>query len=632
MIAMYILRKSLTALFILFSVAAPAQLVKYDEGAIYVKGVTLLQDANDPLKYHYLPRFPRLAVNNGLFEFLCLKYSSDKPENSGGLFHALIDFSLPDSTILGIQAELVKIVPGARVVGQVPLMEYKKDKNSEEDVEGSFEIVSAVLNNKEGKDAMTRSVVSSGHAPFTPGSKAAIASILSPSGANLLWNSFTGPTSDVSVAINGYYEAMVRAYNAIVTAEMSVIYKHFSEMSSVQKDWDKTQIRRVVDSLKRTGTIKVEVADRSAGLGIKASDQEAILNVIVTKLTELMFNTETGWSASPSPVDPNLGFNPRGKPGDKTGNTIVDAIGAIGETSTDVLGAMPILGYFAPKKDRNPKYVTDNQYVLKDIKDIRSNKFYLNLSKSVSIKVPFHTAGNLNFLFDKLGEDKRYFRVVNMASPDFEYRSVNFQVDGDFVDAFDDIINFVTVNFRKKYGNGQADVTRQMVINVNDLKKDVRIKEINYPRLGIQSDEWMNYEYQLVWSFRGNQKPVRVPAAADQWIKSNSSHHSLIPPLVRENVELDADRLEFSANNVSSVSINFAGIQAGEKKVIRTVILRADDKSSTNKISIYHDTGSPVAYQPTWYSKSNGQVIGEMKVLNGGYLFFVPPTPDKFIK
>lgn len=624
--------KLASAIFFFSSFAASSQLVKYDEGAVYVDGVTLLQDAGDPLVYHYLPRFPRLAMNNGAFEFLCLKFTSDKPEGSGGLFHALVEFSLPDSLVKKCEAGLKKIVPGARIAGQVPLREYPRDNSGEDNVQGSFEIVSAVLSNKDGKDAMTKSVVTSGHAPFTPGSKAALASVLSVQGANLLWNSFTGPTSDVSVAINGYYEAMVRAYNAIVTAEMDVIYKHFSEMSSVQKDWDKTQIRRVTDSLKRVGLIKVEVADRSTGLGIKASDQDAILNVVVNKLTELMFNAQTGWSAAPSPVDPNLGFNPRGKPGDKTGNTIVDAIGAIGETATDMLGAMPILGHFAPKKDRNPKYVTDNQYVLKDYKDIRSNKFYLNLSKSVSIKVPFHTAGNLSFLYDRLGNDERYFRIVNMASPDFETRNVIFQVDGDYVDAFDDIINFVTVNVRKRYGSGRDDVTAQLIINGNDLKKDVRLKQVSYPRLGIKSSDWLDYEYQLVWSFRGVPNPIRVPAGNDQWLRSNDPAVTLRPPLERTMVQVDADRLEFQSGGVSSVNISFAGVQAGERKVIRTVVLRSDDKSSTNQLAVYHDRGSPVAYQSTWYSKSNGQVTDEIKLLNGKYLFLVPPPSDKFIK
>jgi hypothetical protein len=628
------LQRLLTAVFLLTCIAGHSQVVRYDEGAVIVNGVTFLQDARDSSKYYYLPRFPHLAQkDDGTFQFVCLKYVGDKQENSGGLFHALIDFTIPAEVLKTCEADLQKINAGARIMGQVPLMEERKQKEDEDDVQPSFEIVSAVLSNKNGKDALTRSVVSSGHAPFTPGSQAAIASVLSPQGTTLLWSSFSGPTSDVSVAVNGYYEAMVRAYNAVVTADMTVIYKHFSKMTNVQQDYDKKQIRRVIDTLMRNGTIKVDVADRSAGLGIKVTDMEGILSTITNKVTEAMFDSKTGWSAAPDTVDPNLGFDPRGRRGDKTSKgAIGDAIGAIGESFTDMVGALPLVGFLSPKKTDDPKYITDNQYVLKDVHSIRSNKFYLNLSKSVSIKVPFHTAGNLSLLYDKLGKDERYFRVVNMNDADYQDRSIVFQVDGNFVDAFGDIINFVSVNFRKKYGDGREDFTAQLMINGSDLSKGTNLKDIVYHRLGITGSDWLNYEYQVIWSFKSKSKSIRQPAGEDQWLKSSAPAISLIPPLTKEIIELDADRQEFGRNGVASVNINFASMLAGDKQVVRTSVLRVDDKSSTNTITIYHDKDTPVVYQPTWYSKDNGKAVSDLAILNGGYLFLVPPASDKFVR
>jgi hypothetical protein len=614
------------------SIPCRAQLVKYDEGAVFVRGITFLQDASDPSKYYYLPRFPRLAMkDDGTLEFLCLKYTGDKNENSGGLLHALVDLSIPDSILAICRKGLDSIVPGAKIMGQVPLLENKKDDTDDGDVESSFEIVSAVLGNKGGKESMVRSVVSSGHAPFTPGSKSAIAAILNPQGSTLLWSSFTGPTSDVSLAINGYYRAMTRAYNAVVTADMKVIYRHLSELSNNQENFTKEQIRKVFDTMTKNGTIKIDVADQSTGLGIKTSDMEGILSVITTKLTELMFDSKTGWSASPEVVDPNLGFNPAGRRGQRSGG-LAEAIGAVGDMAQDVIGALPVVGWFSRKRDTNPKYVTDHQYVLKDINMVRTNKFYLNLSKSVAVKVPFHTAGNLSGLYDRMGNDERYFRIVNMNDPAYQQRNITFQVDGDYVDAFDDIINFVTVVLRKKYGTGHEDVTAQLMITGNDLKKEIRLKDLSYPRLGIKTADWLDYEYQTIWSFRGRTNPVRIPASENQWIRSNAPAISLTPPLQKQYIELDADRQEFSKNNVSSVNINFASMQAGDKKVVRSAILRAEDKNSTNKIIIYHDKGSPVAYQATWYSKEKGKAVPDMSLLSSNYLFLVPPASEKFVK
>jgi len=613
-------------LFCLLAMSSFAQ-VKYDEGAAYIGGVTLLQDRNNSKDYYYLPQYPRLATKeDGTLEFLCIKYTGDKVENSGGLFHALVEFKIPDTLLQSITKELQKITPGARIAGPVPLMQPKKD--DPENVTPSFDIVSGILSNKEGKDAMTRSIVTSGFAPLTPGSKAAVASLLSPQGATLLWNSFTGPTSDVSVSINAYYEAAVKAYNAVVTAEMSVVYSHFSQIMNNQSGYTKTQLRQVVDEMIKTGGIKVDVFDRSVGLGVKTSDMDGILSVVTNKLTEIMFDTKTGWSKEPERVDPNLGFVDQGKQ-EKTG-----VIADLADGMAEVMGSLPILGWFSPKRDKNlnPQYRTDNQYILKDVKDIRTNKFYLNLSKSTTIKVPFHTAGNIGGLYSSMGSDERYFRVVNMDDPAFQRRNINFQVDGEFVDAFDDIVNFVTVNFRKKYTNGQTDVTSQLIINGTDLKKGVNLKDISYPRLGLQNSDWLDYEYQLLWSFKGKTKVVRYPADEKQWIKSSDPAVSLIPPLIKEYIEVDADRQQFAADSISSVDINFLSVQGGDKKPVRHIILRVGDQNSTSKITVYHDANSPVVYQATWYSKSKGQATAELARLNSNYLFMATPAPELFKK
>ncbi|MGB3007309.1 MAG: hypothetical protein WBC06_12415 [Chitinophagaceae bacterium] len=623
-------KKSVLILFVLLSIQSSAQ-VKYDEGAVYIAGVTLLQDRAKEKDYYYLPQFPRLSTKeDGSFEFLCLKYTGDRAENSGGLFHALVRFDLPDTILDKLTKELQRIVPGGRIAGPVPLMQPKKD--DPENVTPSFDIVSAVLSNKEGKEAMTRSVVTSGFAPLTPGSKAAVASLLNQNGATLLWNSFTGPNSDVSVAIHGYYEAAVKAYNAVVTAEMSVIYSHFSQMIAKQEGYNKTQIRQAIDELTKKGGIKVDVFDRSAGLGVKTSEMEGILNLVTNKLTEIIFDSKTGWSKEPETVDPNLGFDPRGRQGDKTkeGQIISD----VGEAMSDVMGSLPILGWFVPKKKKNtnPEYITDNQYVLKDIQNIRTSKFYLNLSKSTTIKVPFHTAGNLGGLYSTLGEDERYFRIVNMDDPAFQRRGINFQVDGKFVDAFDEIINFVTVNFRKKYNNGQNDVTSQVIINGEDLKKGINMKEIAYPRLGLTTADWLNYEYQLLWSFKGKQEVVRYPADSKSWISSSDPAVPLTPPLVKEFIELDGDREQFRADSISSVNISFASTLGGEKKVVRNVIMRVNDQNSTSKITLYHDPNTPVVHQATWYSKVKGEAKSDISLLNSTYLFMSAPLPEKFKK
>jgi hypothetical protein len=588
-------RAVLALLLLSLFVPRPASaLVNYDKGSRVVKGVQLLQDSEDPTLYYYLPQFPRLSMSkDSTFEFLCMKYVDQAGGTNGGLFHALVEFTLPPAVVEDLEKELQKKVGGGKIMGPVQLMQSVKDG---EEGMGSFEVVSAILSDK-GEGGFTRSVVTSGRAPLMPGSKAVVAAILKQEGATLLWNSLTSPTSDVSVAIHAYYEAAVEGYNAKIFADVSTVYNHFSMISNVQKDYTKRQVRDVVDKLQRTGTLKIEVLDRSAGLGIKSDEMAGVLQLVTDKLVELMFDSKTGWA-----VDPER-------------EAAVEANQIQGRQERGWFSSV-----FGGAQDT--KYFTDNQYVLKKRKDIRQNTFVLNLSKKSSIKVPLDTAGNLGGLYGTMGQDPRYFRVVNLADPDFEFRPVHFQVDGDYVDSFQEAINFVSVNFRKPYA-GKPAFTKAVTFNRNDVEGGKTTQSVSFPRLGMTDKEWTDYEYQVRWSLRGG-PTISVPAKNDQWIKSSDAALSLTPPFQKRVVEVEADRALFQERGMATALVEFATVLAGKPRVLKKATLRASDTTPTVKIALYSDKDTPIAYRVTWHSK-NGSREGKLEVLESDYLYLAPP-------
>jgi hypothetical protein len=571
-------------------------LVKMDEGRLTINGIQLLQDYADPKAYYYVPAYPRLATNDdGTLNFLCLKYVDPKGKTGGGLFHALIEFSLPPEIVADIEKKLKTLVGGARLVGPVPLMQAEAKEG--EDVPGSFEVVSAVLKNT-GDGGLTRSLVTSGKAPITPGSRAAIAAILNQQGATLLWDSLSGPTSDVSVAINAYYEAMVTGFDARITANVSTIYTHFSSLSNVQGGYDKRQIRDVVDTLRRNGDIKVEVLDRTKGLDLKAGDMQALVDQVSNKIIEVMFDSKTGFSADP----------PR--------ETAVEQGQIAGRQKAGWL-----LDLISVAKDQ--PYYTDNQFVLKNRKDVRQNTFSIILTKNSTVKVPVNTAGNLHGLYDAFKTDKRYFRVVNLGDATFEFRPVYFQVDGEYAGSFQDALNFVAVNFRKKF-EGQPEYTGTVRFNQDTIKDGKLAQEVTYPRLGVQDATWLDYEYQVVWSVH-NRKTVKVPADGGKWIKANDPAISLVPPLDKTTMEIDADRGKFTDSQVVSASMNFDYPLIGENKRTR-VTLRATDTASTSPVTIYKDHGSKVKTSVTWFFKDGHQATKDLGDGDDTYFVLVPPA------
>ena len=595
-------------LFLLFVSQHLLAQVKYDEGSRMINGVQLLQDKDDANAYYYIPRYPKLATNDdGTYRLLCLKYVGRNNETSGGLFHALLEFSMPQDSIIAIEAKLQKEFPTAKIIGPVKMSQAQGSDNGA-GKPASFQIISAVLANKEGKENFTRSVVADGYAPLTAGSQAAIAALLNPQGATLLWNSLSGAASDVSVSISGTYEAFVKGYNAVVTAEVSTVYNHFSRLTSFQEGFTKDQTRKIVDDLRKDNKIKIEVFDRSASLGIKSDDMDGILKMVTDKLIELMFDAKTGWAKDP-------------------------------QRETAVEG-----GQIAGRRERgyfwqvfggadNTAYVSDNQYVLKSRKDVQVNTFYLNLSKSTTIRVPVNTTGNIAGLYKELSNNPLYFRVVDMNDPAFQTRNIYFQVDGETTDAFTDLVNFASVSFRKKYRDNSTDNTQQVMFQASEIKEGKTMKDISYPRLGDNSTDWLNYEYRIEWGIKGTNKVITVPEAKDKWMAAQSPVIPLVLPFRKNTIEIDANRQLFKDSGIVSAVITIAGMQNGKSKQLKKLVLRPADAESISRAIVFRDENSPVVYAVKWYTNNGSyqESIHEidMQTGNNGFVLLTPPAADK---
>ena len=578
--------------------------VNYDEGRLMINGIQLLQDSNQPDTYYYIPDYPRLATKeDGDFELMCTKYIGQEGNASGGLFHTLIQFDLPEEVLNELEKELKEKKGGAKIAGPVPMKQALKDG---EDGIASFKIVSSILNNVDGKNPFTQNVITSGHAPLYKNSKAAIAAKLNQEGATLLWESLQGKTSDISVVVSGYYEAKVKGYNAVVSADMSTVYEHYSKVYSNQKEYTKRQMRKITDEMVQQQKLNIDVFDRSSGLGIKTDDMSSILSLITDKLIELMFDAEMGWAKQPEK------------------ETAVEQGQILGRRKR---------GFFSKVFGgaRDEKYVTDNQFVLKNRSDIKVNKFYLNLSKSTTIKVPVYSSGNISGLYEVFKEDPsskdKYFRVVNLDDVDFSKREIIFQLDGEYVDTFNEILNSVTVSFKKHYGEDHSDVTKDIIINRTDLEAGKDYKNIFYPRLGIKESDWLDYEYQISWNLKGNNKTIRLPKSEDKWLKANDASIALTPPFKKRTVQIDADRTFFKDAEVQACSVRFFTILNGQPNPQGTVVLRKNDTENTSKINLYHDANEPVAYQVNWYKKS-GPTTESLKSLDSDYLFLLPPSEE----
>jgi hypothetical protein len=311
-----------------------------------------------------------------------------------------------------------------------------------------------------------------------------------------------------------------------------------------------------------------------------------------------MFDHTTGWSADP----------PR--------ETAVEAGQIPGRQKRGFFRSL-----FGGESDS--PYYSDDQYVLKNRKDIRHNTFSLVLSKNSTIRVPVDTAGNLGGLYDELGTDPRYFRVVNLADPAFEKRSIYFQLDSSYLDSFQDTVNFVSVNLRKTYPD-QPAFTTAVRFTEADIKAGKTFQEVAFPRLGQTGADWIQYEMQVRWSLRDG-ATVSLPAREGEWMRASDSAVALVPPFERRVIEIDADRQLFAANGQSTAAVDIATMLAGKARLQHRATLRAGDSESQTRLVVYHDRGTPVAARVSWHSGA-GTREGKLEVLDGDYVFLTPPA------
>jgi hypothetical protein len=569
-------------------------IAKYDEGRLEINGIQLFQDSENSNAYYYVPPYPRISVlDNGDFEFLCTKYVGvNGKESSGGLFHVLVQFSLSKEELRDLEKKLKEKFPKAMIMGPVPMAEDEDRKDA-----SGFRIVSTLLNTQ-SDNRFTTNLISSGRAPFLPGSKAAIAAHLTPDGATLLWDSFSGTTSDVSIVVEGFFRAKVKAYKATVRANLELVYNHFSTFKNVQSGFTRDQATEVLDSLCQSGMIEIDVADLSAGLDVKTDAYQNILNIITEKVVSQMFDVNSGWAKMPARES-------AAQPSDLKERYQRGAF----------------VRFFAG--DGSQEYIPDDQLVLKKRTDIRSFHFFLDLNQSTVIKVPVYSAGNIRGFYNEYKDDKRYFRVVDMNDPDFQLREIHFQVDGSFIPSFGEIIDQVSVLVQKDYpGESSHSYTGTLLFSKPVIDSGKVIQSLSYQRLGDRTEDWLSYKYKVGWKFIGVDSLITTPEK--DWVKANLSSVSLQPPLSRTDIEIGIDKQLLEQQGIQSVRIRFASILFKKPYKGKAVVIRASDANEALKATVYHDKDQPVVYQINWYT-NKATLQDDLKVLDDDYLFLVPP-------
>lgn len=196
------------------------------------------------------------------------------------------------------------------------------------------------------------------------------------------------------------------------------------------------------------------------------------------------------------------------------------------------------------------------------------------------------------------------FRQVNLDDPLYRQREIVTMIDGMNAEDFGQYINFVSLRLRKTHAGG--DITDDE-IRIN--RKNFNTEGANFKLLyGWKGDndrrQWMDYEYQMVWSFFGGHS-VELP-----WTKSSAGDIALSPPLQRRSVELQGDPKRLAEQGVRAVNVKiFYRAAKDAPEQVKSVTLNAAAPTFVGRIDFVGPKDSvDYEYEIAWRLTGNREI------------------------
>lgn len=478
-------------------------------------------------RFYYLPVGLRVAARpDGTPEFLFLKFTTEQASGpgavSGALMHFLMEWGLTPAQEQELAGTLKQKFSDAELLGAVPM-----------DVEGdgSFQIVSATLSDK----GLTTSVVTSGKAPLVPGGRAAAASRLAADGAQLLAATFDKAKSitDLSIALNYTYQTLMPAAKGRVVIDWSRLEREFNQLSAEyarrRTGTDETSFLGVTISSSPTYSYSYnELRQQYDFLVekqiIQVQFDELVADERVAKIRDAFFQFFVNNMAQPVKDDAPP------PPAEK-------------------------------EKDSSPDIKYGNRYQFKQtaIKNAFSRRTQtFDLNYRLAVRRPFQIVGNLASWYDSVKNNPNCVSAVNLNDPFFQHRDINFIVDLDAKDIFEQAVNYVTVNVRKRRSDGNP-FTDRVTIDSRYLKEKGVAATVTYAR-GEDSDP-DTFEYQAQWSLRGGKVYPENPP----WMKGSWQGVTLSPPLAMRTIEVEGDLAAMKASDISRITVQVHYLRFGEE-------------------------------------------------------------------
>ncbi len=532
--------------------------------------------------YYYLPPGNSLRLSkreDGNPEFLFVKYTTDETEAEGGVQGGLLHFLMEWRLSTDQESELRKKVksdcradgkPG-KLMGHVELNEAEE--------KGSFRIISATLSD----EGFTRSMVQSGHAPTMPGGKVAAAANMSSQGAALFLSTLENKSSiaDLSVELDFNYAVQLPA------AKGEIIFH-----------WDRVQIAaESFEAEYYSSNDERGKGDDDDDLTITEDEAHAFFDYMVeNSVVEFVFegyNPDSEYTGKVMEAMMQYFLNSMMEPaGDTSMMSLPDDDDDDPDSSQakkeEVLGQGGEVLYQVNKTKWKESYAQKKQVIRMDA--------------GLAVRRRFQVVGNMASWYNSVRGKRCCIQSVNLSDPFFQQREIRFILDQDAVDIFGEMVNYVTVNVKKRRNRGK-EFNASATIDAEHLDKKGIVASITYAREEDRNSEL--YEYQTQWSVRGgNLFPSRP-----RWLRGNWEGVTLAPPIEEWFVEAEGDLAQMAENDIARVTVELHYPLFGkEEYTVLPLSPRVGEDLVGQKI--YVDRGTRgFAYRLIIHHKTEGRMV-----------------------
>ncbi|MDI6828135.1 MAG: hypothetical protein QME62_06610, partial [Armatimonadota bacterium] len=489
--------------------------------------------------------------------------------------------------------ELLRLIrkeePKAEIIGPAPVVPDGETS--------TFQITSATLTDQ----GLTKSLITSGKAPLMPGQRVAAAARLTANGAQLLDATFQKARSitDLSLSFN-------LAYYTMLPAVEGTIYFHWSKL---QQQSDKLAVEYEHKYKRKCFLIWCrdsnhtytynetrEMFDFLCEKQIIVMDfKEKISDERTAKIRDAFFQFFLNSFAQSEQMSPEEALNEQDK-----------------DKSTDDDPKAPAV--------RGDKY-SMSRYRFAKSEQMRDR--FWHLKYSLPYRETLQLTANLAEWYDGVRNNPKCVAAVNLNDPFFTHRDIKFILDLDAKEIFDEAVNYVTVNVRKKRSSGR-DFEDHVTIDANYIKNNGVTASVTYAR-GDDSNPDV-YEYQAQWSLKGgNIYPANPP-----WVRGSWEGVTLTPPVRPVTIEFEGDIDAMKEKGITRVTAQLHYYQFGKEVETNIHISPAKNEPLVStKIFMDRDKKN-YAYRLIFNHKTAGKLVGPW-VANVSDEYIYATIPDDLL-